>query len=681
MPDKQTEQSILLRKEKKRLIYVAIFIFILFSSLIAQFYIIQILEGEKWLKQARKQHYFVIKEPFVRGTFYSNPYVKKGHPSEPQRFVVDIPKFHLFADPESIPQEYKSEISTILSGHLGLSLIEEKGLRNQLDRQTRSRKLSMWLNKERQETINAWWKTYARRNKIPRNSLFFVKDYQRSYPFGKLLGQVLHTIRNQKDEHTLQALPTGGLEHYFNHFLKGKQGRKRLMRSPLHALETGEVVNAPENGADIYLTINPYLQAITEEEIEKGVKKSKALSGWAVMMDPRTGEILALAQYPDFYPPDYQKFFNDPKRIEHTKVKAVTDANEPGSVMKPFTIAIALKANKILKAKGEKELFSPEEKIATLSGNFPGRSKPIVDTKPAHFLNLDMAMQRSSNIYMARLAERIVSRLGNDWYRKELELLGFGQKSGIELPAESPGVLPTPGKLHPNGALEWSVPTPFSLSFGHNLQMNSIQLARAYAALANGGCLVQPTLVRCIVKTHSSGHQEVLLDHTCEERLKSFPRIFDQDISERVIQSMRYVTQTGGTATKANVQGYTEVGKTSTPKKIINGSYSEVLYCPLFAGFTPARNAAFVLVVAMDEPEYKYIPGIGKNHNGGHCTANVFREIATRALKYLGIPPDDPYGYPYGDPRYDPNKAIWFKETKKLKEKYSEWNEPKTQKK
>ena len=177
----------------------------------------------------------------------------------------------------------------------------------------------MWLDEETHRSVLQWWQGFAREHKIPRNALFFVKDYQRSYPYGKLLGQVLHTIQNQKDEKTDQALPTGGLELYFNSYLQGKNGKRRLMRSPRNSLETGEVIAYPEHGADIYLTINPYLQAIAEEEIERGVKKSKGKAGWAAMMDPRTGEILALAQYPSFTPPDYQNYFNDPHLIEAYK--------------------------------------------------------------------------------------------------------------------------------------------------------------------------------------------------------------------------------------------------------------------------------------------------------------------------------------------------------------------------
>jgi cell division protein FtsI (penicillin-binding protein 3) len=661
-------------KERKRLLVIAIGVFSLFALLMMQFFYIQIIEGEKWTKQAQRQHFLVVKEPFRRGTFYANTAVKKGHPPLPQPLVIDVPKFHLYIDPESIPAERRDEISEQLLGYLNLSIEERLQLREQFDKKSRSRKLAMWRDKASQQQIYIWWQGYARQNKIPRNALFFVKDYQRSYPFGKLLGQVLHTIQNIKDEKTQQALPTGGLELYFNRHLQGKQGKRRLMRSPRNAFETGEVIAYPEHGADIYLTINHCLQAIAEEEIEKSVKRCKAKAGWAVMMDPKTGEILALAQYPFFYPPDYQLYFNDTNLIEHTKVKAVTDANEPGSVFKPFTIAIALKANQQLLQKGEKELFSVDEKIATSNGRFPGRSKPITDTSLHYYLNMDMAVQKSSNIYMARLVERMVNRLGNEWYRRQLQqIFAIGEKTRVELPAESGGVLPVPGRYHPNGTPEWSIATPFSIAFGHNVQTNSIQLLRAYSVLANGGYLVQPTLVRKIVKRE--GEKEVVLvDHTSEARRAQFPRVLEQEIVERVLTAMRYVTKPGGTSTRADVFGYTEVGKSSTPKKIVNGLYSETLYCPTFIGFTPIKDPAFVLVVTIDEPEYGYIRGIGKLHNGGNCTASVFREIAKRSLEYLGIPSDDPYGYPYGDPRYNPEKADWIKETRKLQEIYNKWN-------
>ncbi len=660
--------------EKLRLIGIATGIFFLFSLLITQFFVIQILEGEKWSAQAEKQHLFFIKEPFIRGTFYSNPFINKNNSGEPQRFVVDVPKFHLFADCLSIPQMCRNEIIIQLTNFCSTQVQECSQLSEQLNRRSRNRKLVSWIDLDTHQAIVKWWMGYAKMHKIPRNALFFVKDYQRSYPFGNLLGQVLHTIRNQKDEVTQQGLPTGGLELYFNKYLQGKQGKRRLLRSPRHSLETGEVIAYPENGADIYLTINPVLQAIMEDEIEKGVKKCSAKSGWAVMMDPKTGQIMALAQYPSFQLTDYQRYFNDASLIEHTKVKAVTDANEPGSVFKPITAAIALKANDYLKAKGEPPLFSPDEKISTTSGAFPGRSRPITDTSVHAYLNLDMAMQRSSNIYTGRLAERIINRIGAEWYREQMQLFGFGIKTNIELPAESAGVLPKPGKRHPNGALEWSTPTPFSLGMGYNLQANSIQMARALSVLANGGFLNRPTIVRKIIKKDANGQELILIDHTKPAYTENFPRILDKKSVDRVLRAMRFVVKPGGTATKADIPGYSVAGKTSTPKKIVNGIYSEKLYCPTFGGFTPVENPAFVLVITMDEPQYGYVQGLGKVHNGGNCTANVFRAIARRSLEFLNIPPDDPYGYPYGDPRRDPEKAKWILETQKLQEIYNSWN-------
>ena len=661
--------------DRKRLVWISIVLFSLFALLISQFYRIQITEGERWSREARGQHFFIVKEPGLRGTFISNTSVKKGHPEIPQRFVIDVEKFHLYIDPESIPEKNKNFIANHLLTTLNLSVAEQMGFRKHFYRKTRSRKLAMWLDRESRDLINGWWFPYARKNKIPRNAIFFVSDYQRSYPFGKLLGQVLHTIQNNKDEATQQAIPTGGLELRFDSYLRGKQGKRRLMRSPRNSLETGEIIAMPEHGANIHLTINHCLQAIAEEEIAKGVKKYKAKSGWAVMMDPHSGEILALAQYPFFYPPEYQYYFNDKDMIEHARVKAISDANEPGSVMKPVTLTVGLLANEALKKKGEKALFSPAEKMPTSNSRFPGRSKPLVDTHFHKFLNMEMALQKSSNIYMARLVESIISRLGKEWYRQVLQdTFGFGKKTGIELPAESNGVLPTPGKKHPNGAFEWSVPTPFSMAIGHNVQMTSMQIIRAYAIFANGGYLVEPTLLRKIVKTKSDGTQDVLLDHTSRDVLGTSKRVLSPEIVKTIVSAMKYVTKPGGTASKGDIWGYTEAGKTSTAKKIVNGNYSETKYVATFVGFTPVLNPAFVLLVCMDEPEYGYIPGLGKNHNGGTCTAPVFREIATRALEYLGITPDDPYGYPYGDPRCDKQKADWMPEIRRLQEMYETWN-------
>ncbi len=648
------------RSKRRRLFYVAFFVFLLFSFLIIQFFKIQILEGDKWKKVAKKQHQIVVNEPGHRGVFYSNTTLKKGHPEALHPFVVDVAKFHLFIDPSSFPKPLHKEFAAALSQLLRLTKEENEKNLLQLEKKSRSRKLKMWLSQEERNRILQWWDGYYKSHKLPRNALYFVQDYKRSYPFRGLLGQVLHTVREEEDGKTKKTIPTGGLELVFNNLLKGVEGKRVLLRSPRHPMDAGQVIASPENGADVYLTINHYIQAIAEEEIAKAVQKAGAKRGWAIMMNPRSGEIYALAQYPTFEPAEYARYFE--KHSDDMQVKAITDPFEPGSTMKPLTLAICLKANAELKRRGKPPLFSPDEKVLTAGGRFPGRSKPISDLHPHKFLNMDLALQKSSNVYMARMIQRVIEVLGEKWYRECLhDLFGFGQKTGIELPGESVGLLPTPGKKHPSGALEWSAPTPFSLAFGHNILVNSLQMVKSYAIIANGGFDVKPTLVRKIVKTRADGSEEVIFDHTAEELNTRV--LLEPEITERVIRSMKFVTKPGGTASKADVPGYTEAGKTATTEKIVNGVYSKKDHIATFIGFTPANNAQFVLLVAIDDPEFKYIPGVGKNQHGGTCAAPAFREIASRTLQYLGVEPDDPLG------------TDWSQETKALKEIYLKWNQ------
>jgi len=636
------------RLDRKRLVVLALFTFFLFSALIAQFYKIQIIEGDKWSKAADRQHQLVIVETGKRGVFYANSSIKKGHPESPQPLVVDIPKFHLYADPKAIPEAFRAEVAACLEPLLG----GEKVL-SELGKKSRSRKLVAWLDGATREKIEKWWHPYARQKKIARNALFFIQDYQRSYPYGKMLGQVLHTLRDDKDPETGQGIPTGGLELVFNRLLQGKDGKRVILRSPRHPLDTGTVVTAPENGADIYLTINPYIQSIAEEEIAKAVERANAKAGWAVMMDPETGEILAFAQAPFFEPGDYRKYFNDPQLTEQTKVKALTDPFEPGSTMKPITLAVALAANAELKKRGKPPLFSPHEKVATGIAHFPGRGKPLKDLHTTRFLNMYMGLQHSSNVYMAKMVQRVIEQLGENWYRSVLhDLFGFGQKTGIELPSESAGLLPTPGKKYASGRLEWSKATPYSMAMGHNILVNSIQMLRAYGVLASGGYLVQPTLIRKVIR----GGVEFPI-----KRIEK-KRVLEKEIVAEIVRAMKFVTKPGGSARRADIPGYTEAGKTGTSEKIVGGVYSKKNHISTFLGFAPAKNPRFVLLVSVDEPESKYIPGVGKNQLGGVCCAPAFREISLRTLQYLGVPPDDP------------DNTDWKLEVEQIKKTYEQWN-------
>lgn len=639
----------------KRLIVVAVFIFFLFTLLVLQFYKIQIIDGDKWRRVANKQHRLSVIEPYQRGVFYSNTSLRKGHPENPQPLVMDVPRFHLYADPGIIESKHHEKIVATLQKITGITPQETAKLKHQLEKKSRSRKLVLWLTPEMRESILKWWQPYAKSHKIPRNALFFIQDYKRSYPFGKLLGQILHTVRSERDATLQQCTPTGGLEHSLNRYLKGEDGRRVILRSPRQSLDMGQVTKEPKHGADVYLTIDHHLQAIAEEEIKQAVIKAEAKSGWAIMMDPYTGEILAWAQYPFFEPARYQDYFNDPKKQAATLINGITVPFEPGSTIKPMTLAIALKANAERARLGKPPLFTLDEKVKTATRNFAGRGKPLKDTHFHKYLNFEMGMQKSSNVYMATMMERVVEAFGEKWYHDMLaQVFGFGVKTGIELPAESNGLLPRHGRKHPNGRDEWTKGTTYTLAMGHSVMASALQMVRGYGILANGGFEVKPTLIKKIVS-----HDGQVLFEPPKEPPK---RLLEKDIVDQICRAMRYATKKGGTASRADIPGYTEAGKTATSEKVINGVYSKKDHISTFIGFAPATKPRFVLSIVIDDPAYKYIPGVGKNQMGGICAAPCFREIGLKTLQYLGIPPDDP------------NNDVWLQEIAELNKLYQQWN-------
>ncbi len=647
-----------------RFVSVAIFVLALFAILIVQFYKIQIFEHEKWVHVAKGQHQTVVKEPFKRGVFYSNTQLKALHIEEKQPFVIDVLAYHLHIDPFLIPEQFKKEMSEKLCQLLNLP----PDISDHFYKKSRYRRVASMISFQEKEKAELFWNEYAKSKRLPKNALYFVKDYQRSYPFGKMLGQVLHTVRGEKEEKTHQAIPTGGLEVVFHKYLKGEEGSKVILRSPRYEIDSDFVETPPKDGSDVYLTINHILQAITEEELAKGVKKVGAKGGWAVMMNPFSGEIYAMAHYPFFDPSHYQDYYNDPKKAEHTRIKAITDCFEPGSTTKAITLAIALKANQELLKQGKKPIFSPKEMMRCDNNMFPGRTQPLKDVSNHKYLNMQMAIQKSSNVYPARLMQRVVETLGPSWYREQLvNVFGYGEKTGIELPYENAGMVPMPGKKYANGSYEWSLPTPYSLAIGYNLLVNSVQVVRAFSVLANGGYLVKPTLLRKIVSKEG-----VIVDNTATLFKK---KVLDEAIVEEIVKAMKFTTKRGGNAALGDIPGFTEAGKTSTSEKLIKGQYSKSLHFSSFIGFAPLKDPKFVLFVGVDEPQKIYIPGFGTTHFGGKCAAPIFREISKRSLEYLGTHPDDSYGYPKGDPRACIEKADWTNEVNQLNELYKKYNE------
>lgn len=645
-----------LMNHRRYLTLIAGGIFLAYSVLIIRYYKIQICEGERWEAEALNQHEFRVKDPCRRGTFFSQMHIRKGVDTQPQPLAVDITKFHLCLDSMAIPQEHRDAIAKELFILVGKGQYEQ--MRKEFDKKSRHRKLVLWLDHAERDRVFLWWKKYAAKHKLPSNSLFFISDYQRSYPFGKLLGQVLHTLREIKDEKTGKAFPTGGLEAYFNHVLEGEMGERKLRRSPLHRFDLDKIITLPKDGSDVYLTVNPCIQTIAEEELEKGVKEARAKSGRLVLMNAHSGEILALAQYPFFDPSEYKEYFNDREKIEHTKVMAVSDVFEPGSIMKPITMAIALLANEEMQRRTQKALFDPREPIDVTRTVFPGRKHfPLRDIVKNKRLNMYMAIQKSSNVYVAQLADRIVQNLGSAWYEEKLHLFGFGLKTHIELPGEAVGLVPSPKRCHANGTPEWSLSTPYSLAMGYNLLATSMQMVRAYAVLANGGYDVHPTLVKKIVTT--SGQE------TLSRAQHSRQRVLSQEIVDEVLRAMRLTTSPGGTGFRASPKKHSSAGKTGTTEKLIQGKYDKRRHISSFIGITPiyanSTSEPLVMLVSIDDPDHGLREDGTKNYMGGRCAAPVFARVADRVLLYLGVPSDKE--------NYDCTQEV-----QAIKALYEEWN-------
>ena len=641
-----------------RSLFVSFNLIFLFSLVIVNYYKIQVIEHEKWVKIADQQHHLVVKEPFQRGKiFLKSENNKRGRP-----VVMDVLTYHLFIDPMSIKEPLKEEVIAYLEPKLS-----GKSIKGHFYKKARWRKVADFVNLDEKIEITKWWKAYARKNKMPSNALTFVKDYKRAYPYGHLLGQVLSTVYRNRDEKTGQAVPIGGIEKKYNALLQGAIGKRYLMRSPKYTIDDAKRHIAAKNGSDVYLTINHEVQSICEEELKKGVDKVNAKGGLAVMMDPYTGEIIALAQYPFFEPGKYPSYFANKKSAESVNPKSLTDTFEPGSIMKALTLAIGLKANEKLLDNNMSPLFCPSEMIDCANSSFKGRNRPLKDVSFHKSLNMYLAIQKSSNIYPARIIEKVLESLGPKWYSDQLsEVFGLGNKSGLELPYENAGMIPVYGRKYKNGKQQWSDPTPYSLAIGYNVLVNSVQMARAYSVFANGGYLVEPTLIDKIISPEGE-----------EKRLKKREKkkVLSKDIADIMMTALKYTTKKGGSAYLADIPGYSEGGKTSTTEKLVKGVYSKDTHLSNFIGVAPANSPRFVLIVTVDEPERKYIPGFGTTHFGGKCAAPIFREIGKRSLEALKVPYDDPYGFARNDPRTRQKQSDWWRETKELQAVYDLHNQ------
>jgi cell division protein FtsI (penicillin-binding protein 3) len=392
-----------------------------------------------------------------------------------------------------------------------------------------------------------------------------------------------------------------GVEYSLNGDLEGHIEQLRGLRDRTGRLIFADGLSDEQAlaGHNVYLSIDQGIQYVAERELANAARTFEAAGGSVIVVDPQTGEVLAMASFPTYNPNDYS--VSDPGA---RRDRGLTDVFEPGSTMKIFTVAAGFAGQAI----------TPTQTMYCEKGLMQVDSVTIRDTHPAEWLTVTQVLAQSSNICSAKIG----LSLGGDRLYESLRRFGFGQHTGVPLPGESSGT------LRPRGR-PWVQVETAAASFGQGIGVTNLQIAMALAAIANGGNLMDPIVVKKV--TTASG--EVVREAVPRVRR----RVVSPRIAESVAELMVAVTEGYGTGVEAAVSGYQVAGKTATAQKTdpATGRYSLDRYIASFVGFVPARNPVVAIAVMVDEPMVE--------HAGGAVAAPVFRRVAEMALKYKGLTP------------------------------------------
>ncbi|MBK6743742.1 MAG: penicillin-binding protein 2 [Hydrogenophilales bacterium] len=409
-------------------------------------------------------------------------------------------------------------------------------------------------------------------------------EYRRYYPSGEVMAQVLGVTG-------VEDRGLEGLEFVYQSWLEGEPGAKRVLKDRLgNTVEDLELLRLPKHGRDLTLSINLQLQYLAYRELADALTRNQAQAGAIIVLDVRSGEVLALVNLPAFNPNNRTTMTRGRSRN-----RAVSDVYEPGSTMKPFLVAAALEAGTV----------TPETRIDTGPGWFMVGDKRIADVHPKGNLSVAEAIMVSSNVATAKIALDMKSE---DYWRL-LNHVGFGAQPNAGLASEASG------RLRPYAS--WRPIEKATMAYGHGMSVSLLQLARAYAAIATDGILPPVT----VVKRHEAPVGQ---------------RVMSIKTARAVRDMLELVTQEGGTAPQARVMGYRVAGKTGTAHKLVEGRYAADKYIASFVGIAPASNPRLVTAVMIDEPN-------GTQYYGGLVAAPVFSGVMTSALRLLAVPPDAPF--------------------------------------
>lgn len=412
--------------------------------------------------------------------------------------------------------------------------------------------------------------------------VYLQREYHRYYPAGEVAAHVLG-FTNVDDA------GQEGLELAYNDWLRGESGRKMVIKDRLgRTIKHVESIQSAHPGKDLTLSIDRRLQYLTYRELKRAVHEYKAKSGSAVILDTKTGEVLAMVNQPSYNPNNRSKL--NSSRLRN---RAITDVFEPGSTIKPFTVVAALESGK----------FNPSSIIDTSPGYFHIGKYVVQDVKNYGRINLSTILSKSSNIGASKLALAITAKNLNDVHSR----IGFGFATGSGFPGEVGGILNLP--------TEKQLVEKATLSYGYGLSITPLQLARAYAAIANNGVMPDVSFIRI-------------------NKIKNETRVFSSKNAKAIREMLEAVISDDGTGHLAAVAGYRIAGKTGTVKKASAGGYSDDRYIATFAGMAPASNPRLAMVVTINEPS-------GDVYYGGKVAAPVFSKVMSGALRLMDIAPDD----------------------------------------
>ncbi len=414
--------------------------------------------------------------------------------------------------------------------------------------------------------------------------IYLQREYRRYYPTAEVSSHVVGFTNI--DDHGIE-----GIELAYEQWLRGRPGAKKVIKDQLNRIvENVEAIRMPQPGQDVTLSIDRRIQYLAYRELKAKTAQHSAHSASAVMIDARTGEVIVMVNIPSFNPNNRKDYHNSTYRN-----RAVTDVFEPGSTIKPFTIASALESNR----------YSPNTLINTAPGEYKVADHTIRDIKNYGQLTVGDVILKSSNVGATRIALTIPAH--DLW--STFDSIGIGQSTESGFPGEVGGHLKT--------FQGWNELEHATLAFGYGMSITALQLARAYTVLASGGRQLSISML-----------------HKLDVNWKNSPGIFSPQTVKQVMSMLMAVVSDDGTGSHAAIPGYSVAGKTGTVHKFVENGYDRDKYLSLFAGMAPASDPRLVLVVVINQPS----EGV---YFGGAVAAPIFSKIMGEALRVMNIAPDE----------------------------------------